>query len=46
MSEKSKLYRFDQQPKVLVIGQDSDMLALVVDEVGRAGIDARGMTAS
>ena len=46
MSEKSKLYRFDQQPKVLVIGPDSDVLALVVDEVGRAGIDARGMTAS
>lgn len=46
MSEKSQLYRFDREPKVLVIGQDSDMLALVVDEVRSAGIDARGMTAA
>ena len=46
MSEKSQLFRFDREPRVLVIGQDADVLDLVVDEVRRAGIDARGMTAS
>ena len=46
MSEKSQLYRFDREPKVLVIGQYSDVLGLIVDEVRSAGIDARGMTAS
>lgn len=45
MSEKSQLFRFDREPKLLVIGQDADVLALVVDEIRRAGIDARGMTA-
>ena len=46
MSEKSQLFRFDREPKLLVIGQDAVVLALVVDEVRRAGVDARGMTAS
>jgi N-hydroxyarylamine O-acetyltransferase len=46
MSEKSQLFRFDHEPKVLVIGQDAQVLDLVVDEVRRAGIEARGMAAS
>ena len=45
MSEKSQLFRFDREPKILVIGQDSTVLATVVDEVRRAGFDAHGMTA-
>lgn len=44
MSEKSQLFRFDREPKVLVIGQGAEVLDAVVDEVRRAGIDARGMT--
>ena len=46
MSEKSQLYRFDREPKVLVIGQDPQVLEIVLDEIGRAGIDARGLTAA
>ncbi|HYC95100.1 MAG TPA: arylamine N-acetyltransferase [Sphingomicrobium sp.] len=46
MSEKSQLFRFDREPRVLVIGQDAGTLEIVVDEVRRAGIDARGMTAA
>jgi N-hydroxyarylamine O-acetyltransferase len=46
MSEKSQLYRFDREPKVLVIGQDLGVLTQVVGEVERAGIDARGLTAN
>lgn len=45
MSEKSQLFRFDREPKVLIIGQDIQVLELVVDEVRAAGIDVRGMTA-
>jgi len=44
MSEKSQLFRLDREPKLLVIGQDAEVLEIVVDEVRRAGIDARGMT--
>jgi len=46
MSEKSQLFRFDREPNVLVIGQDAEVMGLVVDEVRQAGIDARGMTAA
>jgi N-hydroxyarylamine O-acetyltransferase len=46
MSEKSQLFRIDRAPKVLVIGQDAEVLNQVVDEVRQAGIDARGMTAA
>src|SRR5919106_3526926 len=46
MSEKSQLFRFDREPRVLVIGQLAETLEIVVDEVRRAGIDARGMTAA
>jgi N-hydroxyarylamine O-acetyltransferase len=38
--------RSNDEPKVLVIGKKADVLALVVDEVRRAGIDVRGLTAS
>jgi N-hydroxyarylamine O-acetyltransferase len=46
MSEKSQLFRFDREPLVLVIGQDAQLLDLVVDEVRRAGVEARGMAAA
>ena len=46
MSEKSQLFRFDREPKLLVICQDAGVLELVVDEVSAAGIDARGLTAA
>jgi N-hydroxyarylamine O-acetyltransferase len=46
MSEKSQLFRLNDEPKVLVIGQDAVTLALVVEEVRAAGIDARGMSAA
>ena len=46
MSEKSQLFRFDREPRILVIGQDGDVLDLVVDEVRRAGIEVRGITAA
>jgi N-hydroxyarylamine O-acetyltransferase len=45
MSEKSQLFGLDREPRILVIGQESTVLATVVDEVRRAGFDARGMTA-
>ncbi|HET9398002.1 MAG TPA: arylamine N-acetyltransferase [Sphingomicrobium sp.] len=45
MSEKSQLSRLGE-PKVLVIGQDGDVLANVVEEVRLAGIDVRGMIAA
>lgn len=46
MSEKSLLFRLERKSKLLVIGKDAEVLALVVDEVRQAGIDVRGMTAS
>lgn len=46
MSEKSHLFRFDREPKLLVIGQDSAVLDMVVGELHQAGIEARGMTAA
>src|SRR5688500_17446575 len=46
MSEKSQLFRLERKPKLLVIGTDAQVLALVVDEARQAGIDVRGMTAS
>lgn len=46
MSEESRLLSISQKPTVLVIGQDRQVLDLVVDEVCAAGIEARGMTAS
>jgi N-hydroxyarylamine O-acetyltransferase len=46
MSEKSQLFRIDRAPKVLVIGQDAEVLNQVVDEVRQGGIDARGMAAT
>ena len=46
MSEKSQLFRFDREPQVLVIGQDADVLDMVVGEVRAAGIHARAMTAA
>ena len=44
MSEKSQLFRIDQAVKVLVVGRDPVVLALVTEEVRAAGIDVRGMT--
>ena len=44
MSEKSQLYRFDREPKLLAIGHNATVLELVVGEVGAAGVDARGIT--
>ena len=44
MSEKSQLLRFDQATKVLVIGRDPVVLALVAEEVRAAGVDIRSMT--
>ena len=46
MSEKSQLFRFDREPRILIIGQDGEVLDLVVDEVRRAGIEVRGITAA
>lgn len=46
MGEKSQLHRFDQGAKVLVIGRDPVVLALVAEEVRAAGIDVRGMSAA
>jgi N-hydroxyarylamine O-acetyltransferase len=45
MSEKSQLHRFDRKQRVLVIGQEAEVLDQVIDEVRRAGIDVRGMAA-
>ena len=45
MRKASRPFGSQNDPKVLVIGQDADVLKLVVDEVRLAGIDARGMTA-
>ena len=46
MSEKSQLIRIEQATRVLVIGRDPVVLALVADEVRAAGFDIRAMTAS
>ena len=46
MNRKSQLSRVDRGPKVLVIGQDAEVLDQVVDEVRKGGIDARGLRAS
>ena len=46
MSEESRLLSVNPQPRVLVIGQDQQLLDLVVNEVRAAGIEARGMTAA
>ena len=46
MSEKSHLFRFDQAARVLVIGRDPVVLALVTEEVRAADIDVRGLTAT
>ena len=46
MSEKSQLFRFDREPRILIIGQDGEVLDLVVDEVRRAGIEVRAITAA
>lgn len=44
MSEKSHLFRFDQAMKILVVGRDAVVLALVTEEVRAAEIDVRAMT--
>jgi N-hydroxyarylamine O-acetyltransferase len=46
MSEESRLFSVNEQPKVLVIGQHHKVVELVVDEVRGAGFEARGMTLS
>lgn len=45
MSEQSPLFRLNDEGRVLVIGQDPVVLALVTEEVRAAGIDVRGLTA-
>ena len=44
MSDQSLLFHSNDDARVLVIGQDSVTLALVVGEVRAAGIGVRGMT--
>jgi N-hydroxyarylamine O-acetyltransferase len=46
MSEKSQLFHFVEEVKVLVIGQDAQTLDIVVNEARSAGIEARGITAA
>lgn len=46
MSEHSLLFGSNDDVKLLVIGQDAEVLDQVVGEITRAGIDARGLTAA
>ena len=45
MSEQSPLFRANDDTRILVIGRDPVVLALVTEEVRAAGFDVRAMTA-
>lgn len=46
MNEGGPIFRLNDDAKVLIIGKEVEVMELVVDEVRRAGIDARGLAAS
>lgn len=46
MRDETPIFRSNDDAKVLVIGKEAEVLDTVVDEVRRAGIDVRGLTAT